>query len=172
MSVSEVSASGRIPQNANRNRVAAGSSLETGIAAPGISPRHPLLESGRPPGHERNVKICLALSQINPSTTTSPYPRVFTYMCWKTIAGQRSAREAAMNCEICKVIEALQLDGSAHDLWACTGNHRELERKSRHRVRYQPSRIVRRCRIGWKRIQQRYALSGSFGRHIHLRPRV
>ena len=73
-----------------------------------------------------------------------------------------------MNCEICKVIEALQLDGSADDLWACTDNYREPGRKSRQGIRYQSSRIVRRCRIGWIRMQQRYAIPGSSGRHIDL----
>jgi hypothetical protein len=89
-------------------------------------------------------------------------------MCWKTITGQRTVREAAMNCEVCNVIEVLHLDASAHNLWVCTGNHRELERKSQHGIRYQSSRIIKRCRIGWMRIQQRYAAPGSSARHIRL----
>jgi hypothetical protein len=74
-----------------------------------------------------------------------------------------------MNCEICKVIEALHLDASAHNLWVCTANHREPELKPRHGIRYRSSRVIKRCRIGWIRIQQRYAMVGSSGLRIHLR---
>jgi hypothetical protein len=42
-------------------------------------------------------------------------------MCWKSIVeNYRLSTRPAVNCEVCKAIEALGLDSSAHDLWACT----------------------------------------------------
>jgi hypothetical protein len=42
-------------------------------------------------------------------------------MCWKSIVGNYClSTRPAVTCEVCKAIEVLGLDSSAHDLWACT----------------------------------------------------
>ena len=52
-------------------------------------------------------------------------------MCWKSIVGSlHVSTRPAVNCEVCKAIEVLGLDSSAHDLWACTD-----ERKGDHGFR-------------------------------------
>jgi hypothetical protein len=49
----------------------------------------------------------------------------------KTIAQQRQTRdhEAAMKCEICRLIQKLGLGKSAHELWLCTD--KQLPRRGR-----------------------------------------
>ena len=46
------------------------------------------------------------------------------------IGNFRDSAKPAVQCEVCKAIEILELDSSAHDLWACTD-----ERKSNHGLR-------------------------------------
>lgn len=46
------------------------------------------------------------------------------------IGNYRDSAKPAVQCEVCKAIEILELDSSAHDLWACTD-----EKKSNHGLR-------------------------------------
>ena len=57
--------------------------------------------------------------------------------------GSYVAEQQAMNCEICKTIERLGLDESAHDYWHCTGPRaRRLARQETHAQLKQVGRML------------------------------
>lgn len=97
---------------------------------------------------------------------------VFTYMCWKTIIGSTFGRQrhiatsTAMKCEVCRAIETLSLESSAHDWWACSDASCSENGSSNHPLR---RRSIARHNSTHDKSQK---AAGSFRiRWLHLLPR-